>query len=129
MAYFHDLIPLENDRETEMNKQLAAFFHDKRGGYIKYASAYVCPDDSLRMQQFTADSEEEVCFYHPLELSTKHCYVSLATFQKKDGARNEQNVFNRSIFYIDLDCHDKDADTDAVLRHAATILTDAYNQN
>lgn len=131
ITYFNNFLPLESDREVQMDKQLNAFFHDKRGGYIKYANAYILPNDDICMEQFTADTQDEVCFFTPMEMFselTKHCYVSLATFQKKDGARRDFNVFNRSIMYVDLDIHAA-VDCEAVLNQTALILTDAYNNN
>ena len=130
ITYFNNLLPIEQDRDIQMDKQLAAFFHDKRGGYIKYASGYIGYDKQIQMKQYTAEEEKDVCFFTPEEFfCEKHCFVSLATFQRKEGARSTFNVFNRSIMYIDIDCHKDDTDCEAVLKHVAQVLTDAYNRD
>ena len=130
ITYFNNLLPIEQDRDIQMDKQLAAFFHDKRGGYIKYASGYIGYDKQIQMKQYTAEEEKDVCFFTPEEFfCEKHCFVSLATFQRKEGARSTFNVFNRSIMYIDIDCHKDDTDCEAVLKRVAQVLTDVYNRD
>lgn len=129
-TYFNDFLPLETDDELQMDKQLAAFFHDKRGGYIKYASGCIGYDEQIQMKQYTAKNENDVCFFSPEEFfCRKHCFVSLATFQRKEGARSAFNIFNRSIMYIDIDCHKDNVDCEAELINVAAALTDAYNKN
>ena len=136
-SYFNNFHPLENDNEIQMDKQLAAFFHDKRGGYIKYASISSCTgSDEKRFMQGTADKEEDVTFFAPEEffsdiINEKNCYVSLATFQKRDGARDSYNVFNQSILYFDIDTHaiGNEEEMLTVLRQAADTLTAAYDGN
>lgn len=136
-TYFNDFHPLENGNEIQMDKQLAAFFHDKRGGYIKYASISSCTgSDEKRFMQGTADREEDVTFFAPEEffsdiINEKNCYVSLATFQKRDGARDSYNVFNQGILYFDIDTHaiENEEEMLAVLRQAADTLTAAYDGN
>ncbi len=120
-----------------MDRQLAAFFHDKRGGYIKYASISLCAgSNEKRFIQGTADKEDDVTFFAPEEffsdiINEKNCYVSLATFQKRDGARDSYNVFNQSIMYFDIDTHaiENKEEMFTVLHQAADALTAAYDGN
>lgn len=120
-----------------MDRQLAAFFHDKRGGYIKYASISSCTgSNEKRFIQGTADKEDDVTFFAPEEffsdiINEKNCYVSLATFQKRDGARDSYNVFNQSIMYFDIDTHaiENKEEMLTVLHQAADALTAAYDGN
>lgn len=120
-----------------MDRQLAAFFHDKRGGYIKYASISSCTgSNEKRFIQGTADKEDDVTFFAPEEffsdiINEKNCYVSLATFQRRDGARDSYNVFNQSIMYFDIDTHaiENIEEMLTVLHQAADALTAAYDGN
>ena len=84
--------------EMEQRMFCRHLYHDARGGrYVRFAKAN-------KEQRIYADWPKMLC------LNTADTYVSLATYRTVKGGRKADNIFNRSVLYIDIDAHQGDVE-------------------